>query len=324
MQLKRVFVSLLVAVLILSAAVLTVSATEEENFVFAVEFDSTANAEGVLVAKPGETVKVKIAIQKNPGASVISAAVTYDASVMEPVVENGKEKYDLNTELNYASTNSVLPDRVGVVYSEGKVTYLSDASNKEVYTDTGDVVTLYFTVKASNECKTADLKVTGNAISYNAEDDATAVLTTVVENSTCAVSTHGGDFTSKKTEATCEEHGYTELTCSLCNKTYKVIDADPKGHTEVAIPDVEATCKQAGSTGGTKCSVCDKVLVEPTYTTEGSTEGQKCSVCGEIITQPEVIPAKSLAWLWITLAIVVVLGAGGAVAYFLIKKKKAN
>ena len=117
--------------------------------------------------------------------------------------------------------------------------------------------------------------------------------------------------------ATCEG----KATCTACGEKY----GDANGHT----PGGEATC-----TSAQKCTVCNKELnparghteeiipaVEPSYTEEGATEGKKCTVCGTITDAPDVIPAKSLAWLWILIVAVAVIGAGVAVYFFVLRKK---
>ncbi|MCI8404055.1 MAG: hypothetical protein HFE49_04050 [Clostridia bacterium] len=126
--------------------------------------------------------------------------------------------------------------------------------------------------------------------------------------------------------ATCTESGniaYWE--CSGCNKLFSdengttettlentVIAA--KGHTEVEIPAVAATCTKGGKTAGVKCSVCGTVLTAPTDTaalghswgaweiTKPATEaedGEKsrtCSRCNE--TETQVIPAAGHTCDW--------------------------
>ena len=129
--------------------------------------------------------------------------------------------------------------------------------------------------------------------------------------------------------ATCEKEGrYRLLHCSACDKWVyydgehwytvdnKPSDADitiPKtnDHTPEAIPDVPATCTEPGSKGGTRCSVCKKVLTEPTVvpatghtpveilaveatcTKTGLTAGEKCSVCETILTPQQETPKKA-------------------------------
>ena len=66
----------------------------------------------------------------------------------------------------------------------------------------------------------------------------------------------------KITQADCENDGSRTGTCSSCGQT--VTETIPAtGHTEETIEAVEATCTVAGSTEGSKCSVCGEILVEP-------------------------------------------------------------
>ena len=159
----------------------------------------------------------------------------------------------------------------------------------------------------------------------------------------------GHDFSVvvSSTAADCQTVGTTTYKCSRCNET-KTVEGGYGPHTEVEIPAVAPTCTEAGSTAGTKCSVCGEILVAPTEvpatghawdegvvtqaptctedgvktftcatcgttkteaiaatghteveipavaatcTTAGSTAGTKCSVCGEILVAPETIDA---------------------------------
>ena len=144
-------------------------------------------------------------------------------------------------------------------------------------------------------------------------------------------------------DATCISTGLTAgQVCEVCDAVIVAQEILPiTTHTEVAIDAVEATCTAAGSTAGTKCSVCDVVIVAPevvqpkghteevipaveaTKDNDGSTEGKKCTVCGEITDATGVIPAiaTSLAWLWVLIAAVVVIGALVAVYFFVLRKK---
>lgn len=126
--------------------------------------------------------------------------------------------------------------------------------------------------------------------------------------------------------ATCTESGNLAYwTCSGCNKLFSdeagttettladtVIAA--KGHTEVEIPAVAATCTKGGKTAGVKCSVCGTVLTAPTETVasghswgewvitkpaDETTDGEKsreCSRCNE--TETQVIPATGHTCNW--------------------------
>ncbi|MEF2919714.1 MAG: hypothetical protein U0O22_04500 [Acutalibacteraceae bacterium] len=89
------------------------------------------------------------------------------------------------------------------------------------------------------------------------------------------------------------------------SNTYEII-----GHVEVTIKGKNATCTETGLTDGTKCSVCDEILVEQTEipakghtkvtikgkdatcTETGLTDGTKCSVCNKTLVAQKEIPAE--------------------------------
>lgn len=128
--------------------------------------------------------------------------------------------------------------------------------------------------------------------------------------------------------ATCED----KAVCDVCKAEY----GEALGHT----PGAAATCVTAQT-----CSVCNKELapatgvhtavvipaVEATETSEGSTEGSKCSVCDAVLVAPETVPMlepapepESTLWIWIVVIVAVVVVAGAVVAVIVIKKKKSN
>ena len=145
-------------------------------------------------------------------------------------------------------------------------------------------------------------------------------------------------------EATCTSSGLTAgEICEVCNTLLKAQELVPvAAHTEETIAAVAATCTTAGSTEGKKCSVCGVVtvapkVVDPTGHTEevipaveatkkadGLTEGKKCTTCGEITDAQGVIPMlpTSLAWLWVLIAAIVVIGALVVVYFVVLRKKK--
>ena len=81
-------------------------------------------------------------------------------------------------------------------------------------------------------------------------------------------------------------------------------------HTESLIPGKAATCTETGLTEGSRCTVCEEILVAQTeipakgHTAEaipgkaatctetGLTEGSRCTVCEEILVAQTEIPAK--------------------------------
>ncbi len=83
--------------------------------------------------------------------------------------------------------------------------------------------------------------------------------------------------------ATSDDHDCTTpIVCKLCGE---ILVPGASEHTPVVIPAVDATCSKAGSTEGSKCSVCGTILVEPVEVaqldhTYDNTCDVDCNVCG--------------------------------------------
>ena len=73
MQLKRIFVSLLVAIMMLSLAVITAVAADTASATFdvTVETSSTVDAGVKTLVSAGDTLEVKVVIKNNPGVAYI-------------------------------------------------------------------------------------------------------------------------------------------------------------------------------------------------------------------------------------------------------------
>lgn len=104
----------------------------------------------------------------------------------------------------------------------------------------------------------------------------------------CTSQNHECEFGEWVTDvpATCTVDGVMVRTCNKCdNKETEVIKA--KGHVEILISGVEATCQAVGLTSGKKCEVCGGILEiqkeiplkEHTFDDE---HDLKCNVCGYI------------------------------------------
>ena len=113
-----------------------------------------------------------------------------------------------------------------------------------------------------------------------------------------------GDWTVEKA-ATCTEKGSEKRTCKRegCSVA-ETRDIEALGHKSVAFEEVAATKEAPGKTGGTYCSVCNETLTART----------------------DIPQLKDYTWIYILVAVVVVVAiAGGVCAYvFVVKKKKAN
>lgn len=111
-------------------------------------------------------------------------------------------------------------------------------------------------------------------------------------------------------ESTCSQKGKGEKTCTKCEKVEEV-KLDLADHVAIVVDGVSATCTKTGLTNGTKCSVCEEVIVaqqeipasghrvvvddsvEATCLESGLTAGEHCGRedCGEILKAQEKIPA---------------------------------
>ena len=167
------------------------------------------------------------------------------------------------------------------------------------------------------------IEIVNNCPSNNdSNKDRLTILDLTWEASATQPETHTHTLTATEAKvATCTEAGNSAYwTCSGCNKYFS--DAEGKteiakdswiiaatGHTEEAIPAVEATCTATGLTEGKKCTVCGETTVAQveipalghteevvagkaaTCTEAGLTEGKKCTVCGETTVAQVEIPA---------------------------------
>lgn len=107
------------------------------------------------------------------------------------------------------------------------------------------------------------------------------------------------------TAATCVSAGYSDgVICSVCNVIISgCAKTPPSGHTPTDMPGKAATCSSLGVGEGKICLVCNEVLSpgevidmlphteEIIPATDKRTEGKKCSVCETIIVKPTYIIA---------------------------------
>ena len=310
MQLKRILVSLLVAIMMISMVVITASAEDATSTTFdvAVETNSTASVNGVLV-KPGDTLEVKVVITNNPGAALTQITFTYDTTVLTPVDADADGKPDIvqGDTYNYNQIFHIVDG------TKGTILVISDTSVKTNLDKTGTAFTMKFAVAENAEVI--------SAIGYIAKANtaANARLTTNAPadkqgNPTCSLfvnpTTHNFDLENQETvEATCTSAGGVYVSCKDegCDAKIALSETPALGHDEVTLEAKAATCTEDGNSAGTKCSRCDYKTCEvypatghtevdvpavaPTCTTAGNEAGKVCSTCGEYTVEPTVIPA---------------------------------
>lgn len=301
MKIKRIITMLLTVALLLTFAVVVASANDNA-MKLAVNVES-ADAEGNVFVDANGTVKVSVAVTQNPGASVLQFTVNYDADALTLKTENGKVLVESTGK--YSLVNSANEAWVGVDASiPGKLTLTTDMWNDKVITETGDLFTFYFVVKA-NVTGHIDPVTISNAIALSGYNTVTVAPATEAK-------LHMGE--AKVVAPSCTAGGYTERACS-CGFAVKYDEKAQLTHVEEIIPAKEATTTEKGLTEGKKCSLCGEILLAQ----------EEVPMLSAGTTPPDTTPADdngSLLWLWIVIAVVVVAAAGVAVYFFVVKKKK--
>ncbi len=300
MQLKRILVSLLVVVLMLSATVIafaedTVLSTSGATFDVAV-VTTPAAEDGTLLAKPGDKIDVSITITNNPGVAVFETTLKYDATLLEPVVDaEGKVVIESGVYTFVDSKREIN----GITVSEGQIRFVSDLQNTTNITETGVVAKLSFTVKEGAHGDTA-LEL-ANTLAY------TGAYASVAANVTNVTVSNHILGEAEVVEADCLNAGYTVQKCTVEGCDYELVTnpVEALGHNEVAFGN-----------GGIKCDRCGDILKAEEEVTSEPEESET-----ETETEPVPQESGSLLWLWIVIAVVVVVGAAAAVYFFVIKKK---
>ena len=138
------------------------------------------------------------------------------------------------------------------------------------------LVFMLICVVALSACGESEENQTTNQITNNTESDET--------DETTATGGHVHEFSewSIVKDATCTEKGEREHFCSCGEKEVEIIDA--KGHVEIIVAAVDATCTQTGLTEGRYCSECGLVLAEQTVIPIGNhlydnDSDEKCNNC---------------------------------------------
>ena len=358
MQPKRLIISVLVVILMLGAAVMSISAAPSP-FKLSVQINSDAAvAKDPVVLQPGDDFQVTLNVDSTPGVFYFSFYLEFNPEALEFATdEDGNISYAWSDDYAEASELTVKQ----LADNKYKCTVYDTTITKD-NKKTGEVITFNFKVKELFH-GTTNVSITmskGDAVI----DATTDYLPEISITKAPEIQSHTivGEPTYK--DADCENPGTVTFHCSTCDKDITITTARAKGHVEVTDKGYDATCSATGKTDGKHCSVCNKVTVEqqeiaklahtpgaeatcttaqtcevcneeivaakghtvvvdgakkPTMFSKGLTEGEHCSVCNEVLKGQDVI--ASMLWLFI-LIVVVVLAAGGAAAFFIIKKKK--
>lgn len=332
-------ISIVLALLVCLSLVVSVSAANENELVFALESsDSFVETHGAVIAGEGDTFTVSVNITNNPGFLAAIADVNFDSSVLK--LEN--VKCADGVAVNKADNNV----RVMIGDLTKAVTGMA-----EPFTATGSVVELTFKVVASED-KVSPIELTvnnKNVVDLNRTFELPA--TGAVLNVNAVADNHKCD--ANKTidantgvAATCTEEGKeTDLLCAHCAKVVTEGAVIPAlGHDfGDGVMTVEPGCTTMGTRTYT-CANCGETKVddkipavghsfgdwtvtkEATVDAEGE-ETRTCANCQEKETRAiDKLPAppekKSNTGLIIAVVVVVVLAGAGVAAYFVLKNKK--
>ena len=296
MKIKRIITMLLTVALLLTFTVVVASANDSA-MKFALNVES-ADAEGNVFVDANGTVKVSVAVTQNPGASCLQFTVNYDADALTLKTEGGKVLVESTGK--YSLVNSANEAWVGVDASvPGKLTLTTDMWNDKVITETGDLFTFYFVVKA-NVADHIDPLTISNAVAVSGYDF-------VAVDATAQAKLHMAE--AKVVAPTCISVGYTQRACS-CGYAVKYDEKPLGAHVEEIIPAKDATTTETGLTEGKKCAHCGEILL-------AQEEVPMLPASGN----PAEDPAGALLWLWIVIAVAVVAAGGAAVYFFALKKK---
>jgi hypothetical protein len=330
-------ISILLALLVCLSMVVSVSATEEANLIFALESaDSSVEDLDAAVVGVGEEFVVTLDIVKNEG---FKNAILY--------VEYDDEKLELT------GVKSLDEENVKI-YKNGKI-YIGPANSWEAgdaYTATGSIAELTFKVKVeTDEQITIALNASQKNVT-NAEGKANVITVAGEALKVNAVSAdHKCDANNtveaNAKEASCTEAGKkADLLCAHCGKIVTKGEEIPAlDHAWESMVMKAPTCGEQGMELDT-CSVCGEskvgqaipatgehtfgewnVTTEPTVEAEGE-KTRTCSVCGQEETEaiaklpPVEQPAPKNNTLLIVVIVVVVLAGAGVAAYFVLKNKK--
>lgn len=333
--------SILLALLVCLSMVVSVSATEEANLIFALESaDSSVEELDAAVVGAGKEFVVTVDIVKNEGFKNAILYVEFDAEKLE--LTNVKSLDEENVK----------------IYKNGKI-YIGPANSWEAgdaYTATGSIAELTFKVKVeTDEQITIALNASQKNVT-NAEGKANVITVAGEALKVNAVSAdHKCDANNtveaneSAAEPTCTEAGKkADLLCAHCGKVVTEGEAIPAlDHTWESMVMKAPTCGEQGLELLT-CSVCGeskvgqqipatgehtfgewKVTTEPTPEAEG-VKTRTCSVCGKEETEsvaklpaaPVEQPEPKNNTLLIVVIVVVVLAGAGVAAYFVLKNKK--
>ena len=282
--------SIILALLVCLSMVVSASATNESDLIFALESaDSSVEELGSVVVGVGETFTVSVIVEKNPGVHFANVSVSFDAEKLELV--------DAKVADNVAGVALVESNVAG--YQALQLGKFSLPFNvKNAFTSTGVVAELTFKVLEESDAQTSvtlnvDKK---NVVNLNGKSSAISVsgdeqnVNVVGENHVCD-ETKTVEANESAVEPTCTEAGKkADLLCAHCGKLVaEGEEIAALGHTEgeiVVENNVDPTCTEAGSYDNVVyCTVCEAEVSRETVTVDALGH-----TAGEVVVENKVDP----------------------------------
>lgn len=224
---KKVFLILLTVIMLLTTAGMSVLAADDAGLIISASKVS---------AKPGDTVKIPLIIEKNSGFAGLNIYFNYS------------DELSLESVKNSASELTLTNDKTAVW----------DAGAN--YTALGELAVLVFKVSETAEYKSYTIEINFiEAFDYDQNDVKVSISNGAID----VVSPHPNTAEVPEKPATCTENGYTAgVYCNDCGKYisgHETIMA--LGHDYgTLIPEVPATHHADGKHAYCECSRCHKLF----------------------------------------------------------------
>lgn len=224
-QLKKVFVALLITLMVTSSVLITANASNEGLVMY-----FTQNGEKIssITIAPGESVTVGAYI------NVEGATVRFSQSAVAGI--------------NLRASNNTVTVKVADDMPDGTWVLLASYNGYSVIID----------IIVQHKCNYVS-EITLEPTCLN-----TGVATHTCSICGCSYVTSvpelGHIYSITVVEPTCTHEGYTEYKCNNCTYSYIANKKEEIPHDVVTIPAKAATCTTTGLTEGTKCSVCNTTI----------------------------------------------------------------